>query len=199
MKKDDFIKLGVTDDDLAKKLETASAEELKGFIPKSRFDEVSNEKKKLETDIQERNEQLEVLKNSTDDIKGLRKQIETLQNENKAKDEAHAAEIKQLKTNSAVEAALVAAKARNITAVKALLKLDKAELGDDGSIKGLSEQIAVLQKSDGYLFDNSKPVLKGAVPGETGNEDGDKKVDVSKMTYSEMAAYMAEHPDAKID
>lgn len=199
MKKDDFIKLGVTDDDLAKKLETASAEELKGFIPKSRFDEVNNEKKKLETDIQERNEQLEVLKNSTDDIKGLRKQIETLQNENKAKDEAHAAEIKQLKTNSAVEAALVAAKARNITAVKALLKLDKAELGDDGSIKGLSEQIAALKKSDSYLFDSSKPKLKGAEPGETGNEDGDKKVDVSKMTYSEMAAYMAEHPDAKID
>lgn len=84
-------------------------------------------------------------------------------------------------------------------AVKALLKLDKAELGDDGSIKGLSEQIAALQKSDSYLFDNSKPRLKGAEPGETGNEDGDKKVDVSKMTYSEMASYMAEHPDAKIE
>lgn len=199
MKKDDFIKLGVTDNDLAKKLETASGDELKGYILKSRFDEVNNEKKNLEAAISERDKQLDELKNSTGDIKALKKQIETLQAENKAKDEAHAAEIKQLKTDSAVEAALVAAKARNITAVKALLKLDKAELGDDGSIKGLSEQIAALQKSDSYLFDNSKPRLKGAEPGETGNEDGDKKVDVSKMTYSEMAAYMAEHPDAKIE
>lgn len=199
MKKDDFIKLGVTDNDLAKKLETASGDELKSYIPKSKFDEVNNEKKNLEAAISERDKQLDELKNSTGDIKALKKQIETLQAENKAKDEAHAAEIKQLKTDSAVEAALVAAKARNITAVKALLKLDKAELGDDGSIKGLSEQIAALQKSDSYLFDNSKPRLKGAEPGETGNEDGDKKVDVSKMTYSEMASYMAEHPDAKIE
>ncbi len=41
--------------------------------------------------------------------------------------------------------------------------------------------------------------MKGAKPGEGGKEDGDDKVDTSKMTYSELAAYMVEHPDAKID
>ena len=46
MKKEEFVKLGV-DDELAKKLEDASQEELKGYIPKARFDEVNNEKKKL--------------------------------------------------------------------------------------------------------------------------------------------------------
>ncbi len=74
---------------------------------------------------------------------------------------------------------------------------------EDGSIKGLSDQIAALQKSDAYLFeskDTKKTTLKGAKPGESGNDDGsDDKADTSKMTYTELAAYMVEHPDAQID
>jgi hypothetical protein len=107
-----------------------------------------------------------------------------------------------LKIDSAIDAALGDAKAKNKVAVKALLKdLDKAEFADDGTIKGLAEQIATLQKSDEYLFEakESKTKVKGAKPGETGKEDGDGKVDTSKMTYSELAAYMAENPDVKID
>lgn len=202
MKKEDFVKLGI-DEETAKKCEIASQEELKGFIPKVRFDEVNNEKKKLELDLRDRDGQLETLKNSTGDVEAMKKQIATLQADNKAKDDAHAAEIKKMKVDAAVDAALTGAKAKNNTAVKALLKdLDKAELAEDGTIKGLAEQIEALQKSDAYLFDTTtkkQTQVKGAKPGESGNEDGDHGVDTSKMTYSELAAYMAEHPDAKID
>lgn len=200
MKKDEFVKLGV-DEKTAKKLETASQEELKGYIPKARFDEVNNEKKKLELDVRDRDSQLETLKNSTGDVEVMKQQIATLQADNKTKDETHAAEIKQLKIDSAVLTALTGAKAKNNTAVKALLKdLDKAEFAEDGTIKGLAEQIESLQKSDAYLFESKsfKPNVRGAKPGESGNEDGDHGVDTSKMTYSELAAYMAENPDAKI-
>ena len=200
MKKEEFVKLGI-DEEIAKKCETASQEELKGFIPKARFDEVNNEKKKLENDVKERDTQLETLKNSTGDVEAMKKQIETLQSENKQKDEAHAAEIMQLKIDNAIESALTGAKAKNITAVKALLKnMEKAELQEDGTIKGLAEQITALQKSDAYLFEaKASTKMKGAKPGETGNEDGDNSVDTSKMTYSELAAYMVENPDAKIE
>lgn len=201
MKKEDFVKLGI-DEALAAKAEAASQEELKGFIPKARFDEVNNEKKKLELDVRDRDGQLETLKNSTGDVEAMKQQIATLQADNKAKDEAHAAEIKQLKVDTAIETALTGAKAKNNTAVKALLKdLDKAELADDGTIKGLAEQIEALQKSDSYLFDakdSKQKQVKGAKPGESGNEDGDHGVDTSKMTYSELTAYLAEHPDAQI-
>ena len=201
MKKEDFVKLGI-DEELAAKAETASQEELKGYIPKARFDEVNNEKKKLELDVRDRDGQLETLKNSTGDVETLKKQIEDLQADNKAKDEAHAAEIKQLKIDSAIDVALGDAKAKNKVAVKALLKeIDKAEMDADGNIKGLAEQIAALQKSDSYLFDANeptKPNVKGAKPGESGNEGGDKGVDTSKMTYSELTAYLAENPDATI-
>ena len=202
MKKEEFVKLGISED-LAAKAEAASQEELKGYIPKARFDEVNNEKKKLELDVRDRDGQLETLKNSTGDVEAMKQQIATLQADNKAKDEAHAAEIKQLKIDAAVDAALTGARAKNTTAVKVLLKdLDKAEIGEDGTIKGLAEQIEALQKSDEYLFEakeTKKTQVKGAKPGESGNEDGDHGVDTSKMTYSELAAYMAEHPDAKID
>lgn len=202
MRKEEFVKLGI-DEGLAKKCETASQEELKGYIPKARFDEVNNEKKKLELDIRDRDSQLEKLKNSTGDVEEMKKQIETLQAENKAKDEAHSAEILKLKIDAAVDVALGDAKAKNKTAVKALLKdLDKAEFDEDGTIKGLAEQISALQKSDSYLFETKntqKAKVKGAQPGETGNDDDNYDVDTSKMTYSELAAYMAENPDAKID
>ena len=156
----------------------------------------------LKNQVADRDGQLETLKNSTGDVEAMKKQIETLQADNKAKDEIHAAEIKQLKIDAAIESALTGAKAKNNTAVKALLKdLDKAEIGEDGTIKGLAEQLEALQKSDAYLFDakeTKKTKVKGAEPGESGNEEGDKGVDTSKMTYSELAAYMAENPDVNI-
>ena len=90
--------------------------------------------------VKDRDGQLETLKNSTGDVESLKEQIQNLQDENKSKDEAHAAEIKQLKIDSAVEKALTGAKVKNTTAVKALLKdLENAELDEDGTIKGLSE------------------------------------------------------------
>lgn len=167
------------------------------------LDAANAEVESLKGQISDRDKQLETLKNSTGDVEGMKQEIAKLQADNKAKDDAHAAEIKQLKIDAAIDSALTGAKAKNNTAVKALLKdLDKAELAEDGTIKGLAEQIEALQKSDAYLFDTTtkkQTQVKGAKPGESGNEDGDHRVDTSKMTYSELAAYMAEHPDAKID
>ena len=202
MKKEDFAKLGL-DDELAAKCETASEEELKGYVPKARFNEVNNDKKKLELDVRERDGQLEALKNSTGDVEGMKKQIETLQTENKAKDETHSAEIRQLKVDSAVDAAIIAAKGKNAKAIKALLNgLDKADIAEDGTVKGLAEQLDALTKADDskFLFDTQtkKAQVKGAKPGESGNDDGEHGVDFSKMTYEELAAYMVENPDVKI-
>lgn len=190
MKKDEFVKLGM-DEELAAKCEAASLEELKSFIPKSRFDEVNNAKNTAEALVKERDGQLETLKNSTGDVDSLKKQIEDLQADNKAKDDAHAAEIKQLKIHTAVDSALVAAKAKNKDAVKALLKdLDKAELLEDGTIKGLAEQIEALQKSDDYLFEAKEPKtkMKGAEPGQGADpklDGGLTKEQFNKMSYKE--------------
>lgn len=171
---------------------------------KGEVDSITSERDKLKTDLADRDKQLETLKNSTGDVEAMKKQIADLQAENKTKDETHAAEMKQLKVDAAVSSALSAAKAKNEKAVKALLELDpeKIELLDDGSIKGLDDQIKKLTESDDtkFLFDTStkKTQMKGAKPGETGKEDPDTKVDVSKMSYEELAAYIEANPDAEI-
>lgn len=165
MKKEDFLKLGFTEEQ-AEKAAQASAEELKGFIPKTRFDEVNDAKKQLEADIKTRDEQIESLKKV--DAEGLKAEIEKLQNENKAAQEKYDADMRKIQIDNAVEKALLGAKAKNIKAVKALLDLEKAEL-DGENIKGLEDQLKKLTESEDskFLFDvENKPNITGIKPGE---------------------------------
>jgi hypothetical protein len=166
MKKEDFLKLGLTEEQATKAAE-ASAEELKGFIPKSRFDEVNDTKKKLEEDIKTRDTQLEELKKV--DAAGLQQKITDLQNENKTAKEKFDADLKKLQIDNAVEKALIGAKSKNVKAVKALLDLEKAEL-DGETIKGLDDQLKKLKEGEDtkFLFDveTKQNTFKGVKPGE---------------------------------
>lgn len=155
----------------------------------------------LKGQVKDRDGQLETLKNSTGDVDDLKKQIEDLQKDNKAKDDAHAAEIKKLQREAVDNELLIGAKAKNNKAVLALLDEIEDTVDIDGYKTKRSEQIEAILKSDSYLFEtkNSKKQVKGAEPGESGNEDSDNGVDTSKMSYSELAAYLAENPDAKVD
>lgn len=172
MKKEDFLKLGLSEEQATKAAE-ASAEELKGFIPKSRFDEVNEAKKKLEEDIKIRDKQLEELKKL--DVEGLKAQIEKLQMENKIAKEKYEAELKQIQINNAIEKALINAKAKNIKAVKALLDLEKVKL-DGENLLGLDDQIKKLIEGEDtkFLFDvpDEKPSFKGIKPGEKTDKTG---------------------------
>ena len=107
-----------------------------------------------------------------------------------------------MKIDTAIAAALTDAKAKNVKAVKALLDLEKAELADDGTVKGLADQIKKLQGAEDskFLFDTEKKKqnFKGAVPGETGKEEPDGAVDLKSMSYDELCAYLEENPEAKI-
>ncbi|MBQ8940579.1 MAG: phage scaffolding protein [Firmicutes bacterium] len=166
------------------------------FIPKSRFDEVNEENKTLKGTIGERDKQLEELKKVGGDNAALKEKIESLQAENKSLSEQHAKELRDLKVDNAITTALTAAGAKNIKAVKALLSIDdKTELSEDGTIKGLAEQIKALAKSDGYLFEGA-PKLKGVAPGES--KDGlPGSRDPKNMTYTELAAYLEKNPGAE--
>ncbi len=197
MKKEDFLKLGVSEE-LAAKCESACADELKGYIPKARFDEVNNEKKKLEADLGERDAKLEQLKTSAGDLETLKKQVSEFQKEIKAKDEAHAAELAQIKLDNAVDTALTTAGAKNIKAVRALLNASELKLGEDGALNGLAAQLDALRKSDAYLFkENEAPSFKGFQPGQ-GRDGVPGGKAAENMSYSEMCAYLAANPGAKI-
>ena len=202
MKKEELLKLGL-DEETAEKVANASTEELKNYVPKSRFDEVNTAKKTAEDNVKARDHQIETLRTSAGMADDLKKQIETLQADNKRKDEEHAAEMKALQIDNAVSSALTAAKAKNLKAVKALLNLENAELADDGTVKGLADQIKALTEAEDskFMFDSTKPKMKGAKAGENGADDSDdsKGKDTSKMSYDELCAYLAENPDAKLN
>lgn len=202
MNKKELMELGINEE-LAIKIETSFSKILNdGYIPKTRFDEIDLEKNGLQETLKERDKQLETLKKSTD-VEDMKKQIAELQSINTEKEKAHETEIKALKIETAVNTALVSAKSKNNKAVKALLDLEKAELAEDGTIKGLSDQIKKLVEAEDskFLFDTtstSKPAIKGAKPEETQVEKPDSAVNFSKMSYEEIAAYMAENPNTEI-
>ncbi len=176
MRKEDFIALGFTEEQ-AVKAEKASMEELKGFIPKTRFDEVNEAKKKLDEDLKERHTQLEELKKSSGISKELQEQIDKLQEENKAKEISYNEELQSLKTNNAIEIVLANSKAKNGKAVKALLNMENIKLREDGTLEGIDEQVKALKKSDSFLFEGENGInIKGNFnPANTGKQGGEVK------------------------
>ena len=142
----------------------------KYFIPKDKYNEVAEAKKKLETDIQERDKQLEQLKAAAGSNEELKKQIEELQAENKKASEEWQAKMAQMQLDFAIDKALTAAKAKNAKAVKALLDMDKVKLDGD-QLLGIDEQLKALQQSDPYLFGDSGKVGSGTNPPGAGNTE----------------------------
>lgn len=194
MKKEDLIALGLTEEQAKKVLDAA-----KDYVPKTQLAEVERERDGLKATVAERDTQLETLKKSSGDNEALQKQIADLQKANEDQQKAHDAEIAQLRLDNAVEAAILAAGAKNVKAVRALMDADKLRLEKDGTVTGLSDQIKAIQKSDAYMFvEKQQAQFKGFQPGASGDVKPDGKVDVSKMTYSEMVAYLEANPGAKI-
>lgn len=154
----------------------------------------------LKAQVSDRDKQLEELKASAGDNDTLTKQIAELQAENASAKESYESEVNQLKVDHAVEKALTGARARNVKAVKALLDLSDAKLDEEGNVKGLQEQIDKLAAADDtkFLFKQQQAKLKGFQPGASAQQKPGAEVDVSKMSYEEIAAYMDSNPDAQI-
>lgn len=152
---------------------------------------ITTERDNLKDQLKDRDTQIENLKKTAGDNAELTKQIEQLQAENKA-----------AKVDAAVQLALTVAKAKNVKAVRALLEgLDKAEFADDGSIKGLSDQIKKLQTAEDskFLFDEpAKPATpKGATPEDGGDDKPTTmtKADFLKLSHTDQMKYIGEHPN----
>lgn len=149
MKKEEFVALGISAD-LAEKAAAASAEELKGFVPKTRFDEVNEEKKNLQTAKKKAEDDLEDLKKTAGDNEALTKQITALQEEAKQKDAEYAGQIKAMKLSNAIRLGIT--DAQDAELVAGLVDQSKVILGEDGKVTGLEEQLKALRESKPFLF-----------------------------------------------
>ena len=195
MNKEDLIAMGLTEEQAKKVMDSLDG----NYVTKTRFNEVTEENKTLKKSVSDRDKQLEDLKKSSGDNEELKKQIETLQQENANQKKAHDAEMTQLRLDNAIDAALTAAGAKNIKAVRALIDTSKVKVGEDGKLTGFDDLLSAVQKSDSYLFTEKqqKQNFKGFQPGASGNVKPGTKVDMSKMTYEELANYIDQNPDAE--
>lgn len=163
MKKEEFVALGISEEQAVKAAE-ASKKELEAYVPKADYDTANQAKGQLEKDIKDRDKQLEDLKKNSGDNAELKKQIETLQAENKAAKEKNEAEMKELKLSTAIKVALAGA-VHDVDIVTGLVDKTKLILADDGKVSGLDEQIKSIKESKAFLF-------KEANPGKGGAENG---------------------------
>jgi hypothetical protein len=161
---------GIPEDKLDSTITDINKELPKHFIPKDKYNEVAEAKKKLEADIQERDNQLEQLKNAAGNSEELKAQIEQLQAENQKAAEEWQAKMAQMQLDFAIDKALTAAKAKNAKAVKALLDMEKVKLDGD-QLLGIDEQLKAIQQSDPYLFGEPGKVGSGTNPPGAGNPE----------------------------
>lgn len=154
MKREDLKKLELADDVIDKIMVLHGADEQ---AHQTKVGTLETENAGFKKQITEANTAIEGFKKL--DVDGIKKAAD----EWKAKAEAAQAEAEKqiagLKFDHALDAALAAAKVKNIKAARALLNLEGLKLGDDGAIvgtdetKGLAKQLEAIKASDDYLFE----------------------------------------------
>lgn len=121
------------------------------YVPKSRFNEVNEEKKTLTASLAERDKQLEGLKTAKGSVEELTAKIKSLQEENKKAMEEAALRFEKLRLSDAIKMEIMDT-AQDVDIVAGLFDQSKIVLGKDGKLTGLDEQLANLEKTKPFLF-----------------------------------------------
>lgn len=191
MKKEDLIAMGLTDEQ-ADKVLGAYTEEMKGFIPKARFDEVNDAKKDLEQQLKDRDKQLDDLSKKAKDNEELSKQIKDLQDANKATKDQYEAKINDMKIEAAIREKLTDTKYPDLL----ITKFDKSKLivASDGTISGIDEQLTGLKETYKDLF---TPDVKGNPPynNDKSNPGGKNPWSKEHFNLTEQGKLLRENPE----
>lgn len=105
--------------------------------------------------------QLDTLQKDHKSDKDLQAEIDKLKEANTQAQKDAAAQLNQVRLDSATKLALTQAGAVNVKAVEALLDKDALKLDDKGKLNGLDEQLKTLQTAD-----DSKMLFKDVEPAE---------------------------------
>jgi uncharacterized membrane-anchored protein YhcB (DUF1043 family) len=125
------------------------------LVPRTRMNEVIQTRDELKTQVKDLKEKADKLDTMSADYEKLKKESD---DSIKALNDKLAGTTKEF----SIKEKLITAKAKNVTAVKALL--DPTKLGDD--LAGLDAEIARLQKDEAYLFG------EGTAPGAGTGAEG---------------------------
>ncbi len=165
------------------------------FIPKSRFDEVNNQKKELKqqvdslkdisTKYDELQKDVSKWKEEAEQVPSLKKKMEEWESSSKdleeklgkaneqiesfsTKEQEYQSKLKDAQIDAAIEKQLIQNNAKYPDLISSKFDRDKLEIAEDGTIKGLDEQIKTIQESYKELFGETK--FTGANP-DTGGDN----------------------------
>lgn len=122
----------------------------KHLIPKDKFNDLSERAKKLETDIADRDKQLEDLSKAAGASEELKAQIAQLQQENQTAKEQYQKELQNITLTSAIKSAITG-KVHDEDLVAGLFDREKLVIDGD-KVVGLDDQLKTLQESKAFLF-----------------------------------------------
>lgn len=162
-----FLKeIGISDENITKIMQAHSNEIKDGYVPLARFNEVNTAKKNADETVKTMTKQLDDLKKVG--AESLQSEIDRLKAENTVAQEKYEKDLTTLKKNNALDKALTAAHAKNMTAARAFFNLDDLELDGD-NIKGIDKKIKALSDDEAtsFLFASDKPDKGGTFKGVT--------------------------------
>lgn len=164
---------------------------------KGEYDELKQKLTTSETQIKERDAQLESLKKSAGDNEALQKQIADLQVENRAAQEKFEEDMKDLRLSTAIKLTL-GNSAQDTDLVAGLFDKSKLLLADDGKVTGLDEQLKTIKESKPFLFKESNPAKPsgfrplGAGPQDPKPNNDDGKVDMKSAIEAKIAPQLSQ-------
>ena len=192
----------------------------KDFVARADFNAKNTRVKELEAQVGQLEEaakghakQLEELKKSAGDNEELTRKIGELEQQNKADKAAYEKELATIRLTAAVQergaddAIFITDERRVLEGATSSVLVAKIE---DGKVvaKVNNESITLAAKIEAmkkdantdFLFGSTGAKLTGWKPGDpdTGRKPGEGKKP-SEMSYSELAAFLAENPDAKLE
>ena len=138
------------------------------FIPKSRLDEVIDQKKALSDELEKTQVKIKEFGTLVEDNKELSGKVTALNADIETSKTDYDAKVAKMNFNHRLESAVRDVGALNIKSVIANLDTSKITL-DGEHFKGLDDQIKTVKESDPYLF--GKAINKGSSP--PGTNDGD--------------------------
>ena len=162
------------------------------YVEKAKFDEATTAKSNLETQIKERDKQLETLKKTAGDKEKLESTIQQLQEENKSSKTKYEQDLKNLRIDSAVKLKLTNT-AQDVDIVASLIDKTKLIVSDDGTVAGLDEQINPLKQSKPFLFKetNHNQPYEPSTGGNPVNNPFTKE----HFNLTEQGKLLREHPE----
>lgn len=137
------------------------------------IDSIKQENESYKTQLAERDKDIKSLSRQVKDNDDLSGQLKNWQDKYKKDTTDLNNQLSQTKLNSSLNETLTAAKVRNPKAIKGLLNMDDIKLNDKGELVGVNDQLDLLKKSDGYLFDEGQHQDYSPAGGNGSNDKND--------------------------